>query len=157
MRGSGAGWPRRYFEVCRRRSCGDRSQGSTTSGGYGEDVLPLVTALDHVQVAAPPGGDDDARHFYGELLGLPELSKPDALRARGGVWFAVGAQQLHIGIEAGFAPARKAHPALRVSDLDTLAARLAAAGVAVAWDDAIPGVRRFHVSDPFGNRIELLG
>jgi catechol 2,3-dioxygenase-like lactoylglutathione lyase family enzyme len=116
----------------------------------------VLTGIDHVQLAAPPGCEADARAFYGELLGLDELPKPPALQARGGVWFACGAQQLHVGVEEPFAPARKAHPALAVDDLDALAARLAGAGVEVTWDDAIPGARRFYAADPFGNRLELL-
>jgi catechol 2,3-dioxygenase-like lactoylglutathione lyase family enzyme len=112
-----------------------------------------------VQVAAPVGSEDAARGFYGELLGLSELEKPEALRGRGGVWFACGAHQLHVGIAPDFSPATKAHPALRValSDLDQLAKRLGEAGVEVRWDDAIPGVRRFYVADPWGNRLELTG
>ncbi len=119
--------------------------------------MPIV-GLDHVQVAAPVGGEGDARRFYGDLLGLPELEKPEALRGRGGVWFACGDQQLHVGVAADFSPATKAHPALRVdhADLDPIAARLAAAGSAVRWDDAIPDTRRFYTADPWGNRIELL-
>lgn len=118
----------------------------------------IVTGLDHVQVAAPPGREADARRFYGELLGMDELEKPPALQARGGAWFAAGegGQQLHVGVEDPFAPARKAHPALRVADLDALAATLQAAGIPVTWDDAIPGLRRFYAEDPFGNRIELI-
>jgi catechol 2,3-dioxygenase-like lactoylglutathione lyase family enzyme len=114
--------------------------------------------LDHVQIAAPPGCEEAARRFFGELLGLPEIEKPEALRARGGVWFAVGSQQLHVGVESDFAPARKAHPAFRVpgAGLDPLAHRLADAGVAVNWDDALAGVRRFFCADPWGNRIEIL-
>jgi len=117
-----------------------------------------VLALDHVQLAAPPGCEDEARRFYGDLLGLPELPKPESLRARGGVWFAVGAQQLHIGVEEPFSPARKAHPALRVDpdSLDAMADRLRAAGVEPRWDEELPGVRRFYADDPWGNRIELL-
>jgi ribosomal protein S18 acetylase RimI-like enzyme len=114
----------------------------------------MIARLDHVQVAAPAGGEDAARAFYGELLGLPELPKPERLRARGGVWFAVGDQQLHVGIEEPFAPARKAHPALavpRASDLRALAAGLQSAGHAITWDGP-----RFYVQDPFGNRLELL-
>jgi catechol 2,3-dioxygenase-like lactoylglutathione lyase family enzyme len=107
-----------------------------------------------VQVAAPPGCEPAARRFYGELLGLPELEKPEPLRPRGGVWFAVGAQQLHVGVEEAFAPARKAHPALRADDLEALADRLAGAGHDVRWDDAVPG--RFFTEDPFGNRLELV-
>ena len=115
-----------------------------------------VVGLDHVQLAAPPGCEDAARAFYRDLLGLVEIPKPPALQDRGGVWFACGAQQLHLGVEEPFAPARKAHPALAVDDLDALAERLAGAGVEVTWDDAIPGVRRFYAADPFGNRLEFL-
>jgi catechol 2,3-dioxygenase-like lactoylglutathione lyase family enzyme len=116
----------------------------------------VVEGIDHVQLACPAGGEDSAREFYGGLLGLREIEKPEPLRARGGVWFECGgAQQLHLGVEEPFAPARKAHPALAVSsleDLETLAARLPS----VQWDDALPGYKRFYVSDPFGNRLELL-
>ena len=117
-----------------------------------------VVGLDHVQLAAPPGCEEEARAFYGGLIGLEEVAKPEPLRARGGAWFQAGAQQLHIGVEDAFAPARKAHPALRVRDdaLEALAARLTDAGVAVTWDDAIPGTRRFYAEDPWGNRLELL-
>jgi catechol 2,3-dioxygenase-like lactoylglutathione lyase family enzyme len=115
-----------------------------------------LNGIDHVQLAAPPGCEAGARAFYGELLGLEEIEKPPVLRARGGVWFQCGPQQLHLGIEEPFTPAQKAHPALAVDDLDALAARLRDAGVEVAWDDAIPGVRRFYAADPFGNRLELL-
>jgi catechol 2,3-dioxygenase-like lactoylglutathione lyase family enzyme len=118
----------------------------------------FVEGLDHVQVAAPPGCEPEARRFYGELLGLPELEKPPALRSRGGVWFSVGRSQLHVGVAEPFAPARKAHPALsvRAEALDALAARLLAGGMKVVWDDEIPGLRRFFSEDPWGNRVELL-
>ena len=118
-----------------------------------------IDGLDHVQVAAPPGCEPEARRFYGELLGLAELPKPEALAGRGGAWFACGAQQLHVGVADDFEPARKAHPALRVTDvaeLEGLAERLAYAGVAVRWDDELPGARRFYAEDPWGNRLELL-
>jgi catechol 2,3-dioxygenase-like lactoylglutathione lyase family enzyme len=114
-----------------------------------------VTGIDHVQVAAPAGCEPDARAFYGELLGLEELPKPEALAARGGCWFQAGAQELHIGVEDPFTPARKAHPGLVVADLDALAARLTEAGIDVVWDEAIPGTKRFHAADPFGNRLEF--
>ena len=88
--------------------------------------------------------------------GLKELEKPEALKARGGVWFRVGAQQLLVGVEEDFAPARKAHPAFTVSDYDELLGRLRAADVELAEDEAIPGVRRCFVADPWGNRLELV-
>jgi catechol 2,3-dioxygenase-like lactoylglutathione lyase family enzyme len=116
-----------------------------------------VTGIDHVQVAAPPGCEAEARAFYGTLLGLAELPKPDALAARGGCWFRAGSQELHVGVEEPFSPARKAHPGLVADDLDALAERLAAEGIAVEWDEAIAGTRRFHTADPFGNRLELRG
>jgi hypothetical protein len=92
------------------------------------------------------------------LLGLEELEKPEPLRSRGGAWFALGRGELHVGVEEPFAPARKAHPAVRVAstELDDLAERVGAAGAPVEWDDALPGVRRFYTADPWGNRLELL-
>jgi catechol 2,3-dioxygenase-like lactoylglutathione lyase family enzyme len=110
--------------------------------------------IDHVQVAAPPGCEPDARAFYGCVLDLEEIEKPARLRARGGVWFRLGdGQELHVGVDAGFTPARKAHPAFVVDDLDAVAARLGD----VEWDDALPGVRRFYAADPWGNRLEFIG
>ena len=121
--------------------------------------MPGRPQLDHLQIAAPPGCEAAVRAFYGDLLKLEELEKPDSLRTRGGVWFAVGDHQLHIGVEEPFAPARKAHPALRWESLTALqqvAERLAEAGAPVHWDADLPGVRRFFSSDPWGNRLELL-
>jgi catechol 2,3-dioxygenase-like lactoylglutathione lyase family enzyme len=115
----------------------------------------VVEGLDHVQLACPPGGEDEARRFYGGLLGLSEIEKPEPLRSRGGVWFECGAQQLHLGVEEPFAPARKAHPALLVGSvaaLEELASRLDS----VRWDADLPGATRFYAFDPFGNRIELI-
>ena len=112
----------------------------------------MIGGIDHVQVAAPPGCEEAAREFYGALIGLVEVEKPESLRGRGGVWF----EQLHVGVEEDFAPARKAHPAFAVLAYDELQARLRAAGVDIADDDALPGVRRFYTADPWGNRIELL-
>jgi extradiol dioxygenase family protein len=125
--------------------------------GYGARVQ--IVGLDHVQVAAPIGSESAARQFYGGLLGLHEMEKPEALHARGGVWFACGVHQLHVGVTRDFSPATKAHPALqvRLADLDQLARRLTAAGIAVHWDEVIPDTRRFYVADPWGNRIELIG
>ena len=116
-----------------------------------------ITGIDHVQVAAPRGCEPAARAFYGGLLGLDEIAKPEALRGRGGVWFQAGSQQLHVGVEEPFAPASKAHPAFVADDVDALGARLVAAGCDVEWDDALAGMRRFYVRDPFANRLEILG
>jgi catechol 2,3-dioxygenase-like lactoylglutathione lyase family enzyme len=117
-----------------------------------------VVGLDHVQVAAPRGCEVEARRFYGALLGLVEIEKPESLRGRGGVWFRCGEQQLHVGVEDGFVPARKAHPAIRVAagGLNALAESLRDAGEQVLWDEALAGVRRFYSEDPWGNRIEML-
>jgi catechol 2,3-dioxygenase-like lactoylglutathione lyase family enzyme len=100
----------------------------------------------------------EARRFFGDVLGLQEVEKPEPLRARGGVWFALGGQQLHIGVESEFAPALKAHPAFRVSGdaIDDLAARVIAAGHTVEWDESLPEIRRFFTADPWGNRLEIL-
>ncbi len=116
----------------------------------------MIEAIDHVQLAAPPNCEEAARDFFGGLLGFEELPKPESLRAHGGVWFRCGAQQLHIGVEADFAPARKAHPAFSVTGYDELRNRIFAAGVDVEDDDSIPGLRRCYVTDPWGNRIELV-
>jgi catechol 2,3-dioxygenase-like lactoylglutathione lyase family enzyme len=114
--------------------------------------------LDHVQIAAPPGCEDEARRFFGDLIGLPEVERPEPLRERGGVWFAVGDRQLHVGVEAGFTPAIKAHPAFSLpgADLDLLASRLEGSGAGVDWDQALPDVRRFYCRDPWGNRLEFI-
>ena len=114
-----------------------------------------VTGIDHVQVAAPAGCEAEARAFYGGLLGLDELPKPERLAARGGCWFRAGGQELHVGVEQPFAPARKAPPGLVAADLDELASRLGAAGIEVSYDDTIPDAKRFYAADPFGNRLEF--
>jgi catechol 2,3-dioxygenase-like lactoylglutathione lyase family enzyme len=115
-----------------------------------------LQGLDHVQIAAPPGCEAAARRFFGELLGLEELPKPEPLASRGGAWFRVGAHELHVGVEADFEAARKAHPAFAVDDVDELAARIESAGFDVRWDDELPGIRRFYAADPWGNRLEFL-
>ena len=123
--------------------------------------MTAVVGLHHVQLAAPPGCESGARAFYGGLLGLHEIDKPPLLAVRGGCWFEVGGGEVHIGVEDPFRPAAKAHPAFGVTSvaaLEKLAATLVAAGIEVRWaDDAeIPGQRRFHVTDPWGNRLELI-
>ena len=116
----------------------------------------MITGLDHVQVAMPRGAEDTARAFYGGLLHMTELPKPPALAGRGGCWFVSGAAVLHLGVEDSFAPARKAHPAFLVDDLDALQAALSQAGHdCVRADGEVPGIRRFHTRDCFGNRIEF--
>jgi catechol 2,3-dioxygenase-like lactoylglutathione lyase family enzyme len=114
-----------------------------------------ITGIDHVQVAAPAGCEGAARAFYAGLLGLEELLKPEPLRARGGCWFRAGAQELHVGVEDPFAPARKAHPGFVTADLDGLRARLQGVGIETHDDDSIPGSSRFFAADPFGNRLEF--
>jgi catechol 2,3-dioxygenase-like lactoylglutathione lyase family enzyme len=115
--------------------------------------------IDHVQIAAPPGAETPARRFFGELLGLAEVPKPDPLAARGGLWFQCGTQQIHIGIEKEFRPAKKAHVALRLRDeaaLDALRERMSAAGIATRVDREIEDVARFFADDPWGSRLEFV-
>ncbi|GGN16698.1 VOC family protein [Streptomyces fuscichromogenes] len=116
----------------------------------------MLAAVDHVQLAAPPGSEDALRAYYGDVLGMTEVPKPPALAARGGCWFEAGAVRLHLGVEEDFRPAKKAHPGLRVTGIDAFAARLAAHGAPVTWDDALPGHRRCYSEDPVGNRLEFL-
>ena len=115
-----------------------------------------IVGIHHVQLAAPAGSEDRLRWFYGAVLGLPEVAKPPVLAARGGVWFRSAHVELHLGVEEGFAPARKAHPGLLVDGLEDYVRRIESHGVAVEWDDSFPGYRRCYVADPHGNRIELM-
>ncbi len=114
------------------------------------------TGLHHAQLAIPPGGEALARRYYGEILGMTELGKPEVLAARGGCWFRGGVLELHLGVEKDFRPAAKAHPGILVENLDELAKRLEASGCDVEWDPHFPGHRRFYSHDLHGNRIELL-
>ncbi|MFF1747022.1 VOC family protein [Streptomyces mirabilis] len=116
----------------------------------------MLAAVDHVQLAAPPGSEDFLRGYYVEVLGMAEIPKPPVLAARGGCWFRAGAVQLHVGIEKDFRPAKKAHPGLRVTGIEAFAARLRAHEAEVTWDDNLPGYRRFYSEDPVGNRLEFL-
>jgi catechol 2,3-dioxygenase-like lactoylglutathione lyase family enzyme len=115
-----------------------------------------ITAIEHVQLAMPAGEEAKARAFYAGLLGIPEVPKPQHLARRGGAWFEGAGVKIHLGVEAEFRPARKAHPALLVEGLAALVERLRAAGVAVRDDEPLEGYERVYVSDPFGNRIELM-
>lgn len=115
-----------------------------------------VLGFDHVQVAIPRGQEDRARTFYSGLLGLKEIPKPASMAGRGGLWFECGQLQLHLGVEEPFAPARKAHPALRIRGYEELLAGMSAAGYDVRRDAGLPGVARAFVADPFGNRVELI-
>ena len=128
-------------------------------GGAGQERLRAVALLgvDHVQLAIPTGTEAAARAYWVDILGLVEIPKPAALALRGGAHFETsnGNTRVHVGIEDAFSPARKAHPAFQVADLDDLATRLSAAGYDVRWSDEIPGTRRFHTDDPFGNRLEF--
>ncbi len=116
----------------------------------------MLAAVDHVQLAAPPGSEHLLRGYYIDALGMTEIPKPPVPAARGGCWFQAGSVQLHLGIEKDFRPAKKAHPGLRVTDIEAYAARLAAHGAQVTWDDDLPGHLRFYSEDPVGNRLEFL-
>jgi|SRR5690606_1148817 len=112
--------------------------------------------LDHIQLAAPRGGEDQARAFYERLLGFQEVEKPENLKKRGGVWFSDGVIHIHIGIEEPFQPAKKAHPAFRVKNIEEMKKYLKSKEVAYQVDHDLPGANRFYLHDPFGNRLEFL-
>jgi catechol 2,3-dioxygenase-like lactoylglutathione lyase family enzyme len=116
----------------------------------------MITAIDHVQLAMPAGAEKDAVAFYEVILGLPRVPKPTDLAKRGGCWFESATVKVHLGVEQGFRPAHKAHPAFLVDNLDELADALAAAGHRPSRDEPLEGYDRIYVDDPFGNRIELL-
>ena len=116
-----------------------------------------ILGIDHVQLAMPAGGEEKAREFFITLLGFNEIPKPAELAKRGGAWFQIGSVQLHLGVEAEFRPARKAHPALVVDDLDEIIVKFQSAGIEVdTTQPPLDGYKRAHIFDPFGNRIELM-
>jgi len=115
-----------------------------------------ILELDHIQLAMPKGGEAQARGFYADLLGLAEVPKPADLALRGGCWFEQGSVKVHLGVETGFTPARKAHPAFLVRDLAHLANILEQAGHKTTDGSPLEGYKRKDTSDPFGNRIELM-
>jgi extradiol dioxygenase family protein len=112
--------------------------------------------LDHILLAMPAGEEQKARHFFTEILGMEEEAKPAPLNTRGGSWFKKDEVKIHVGGEENFRPQKKAHPALVVSNLDELAAKLVENNYPVKWDDALPECKRFFTEDPFGNRIEFI-
>lgn len=119
-------------------------------------MTEFLTGIDHIQIAAPPDAEEQAREFYGNLLGMEEIPKPENLQARGGCWFKCGAQEVHIGIQKDFTPAKKAHPGFTVHALEQLQSRLESAGYVISQEPPIAGRARFFTHDPFGNRIEFL-
>lgn len=116
----------------------------------------MTLALDHIQIAIPKADEAQCRAFWGDLIGLREITKPAALQTRGGLWFALAGSELHLGVEDPFLPALKAHPGFRATDITALAARFETAGHDMVWDTAIEGRKRFFTTDPFGNRLEFL-
>ena len=117
---------------------------------------PFGLRLHHVQLCIPAGAEPVCRAFWVGDLQFIELRKPPELAARGGLWIRAGELEIHLGVEAAFVPARKAHPGIVAGNLDALAERLVARGHEICWDDAFPGMRRFYVTDPVGNRLEFL-
>ncbi len=118
--------------------------------------MMLIKRIDHIQLAAPLGSEDEARSFFQGVLSLDEVEKPHELKKNGGVWFSNGHIHIHVGIEEPFLPAKKAHPAFEVSDIDALASHIIEKGVSIQEDNRLPGAKRFYVNDPFGNRLEFL-
>ena len=147
--------------ICERRAAweniGDGRWGRIAGNMSKDGGKVKILAIDHVQLAMPAGEEDKARTFYGGVLGLTEIAKPAELAKRGGVWFQSGAVALHLGVEADFRPARKAHPALVVDDLDAFLKACQDGGLETDTSQpALEGFKRGHVFDPFGNRIELM-
>jgi len=133
------------------------SENSVSAQGYGHaHPTSIGYGLHHVQLAIPAGSEDECRAFYVGILGMTELAKPPVLAARGGLWVRADDLEIHLGVEEDFRPARKAHPGIRVTDVDGLAKRLGEAGVEAVWDDNFPGHRRLYAFDNLGNRLEFL-
>ncbi|MFN2591118.1 MAG: dUTP diphosphatase [Actinomycetota bacterium] len=112
--------------------------------------------IHHVQLAMPPGRQDEAEAFYAGVLGLERVAKPAELAGRGGCWFRASGVELHLGVDDDFRPAKKAHPALVVDDLVQMRQRLQGSGVQTQDDVPLNGRQRFHTFDPFGNRLEII-
>ena len=139
-------------------SCEEDRLADTDAGPAKEGLVTeqIVIGLDHVQLAMPPDQEDGAERFYGGILGFDVVPKPAHLAVRGGCWFESHSVKVHLGVEADFTPARKAHPAFVVSNLRKLEDRFNAAGVTIVWDTQISGFERFYAADPFGNRLEFM-
>ncbi|MEH6527933.1 MAG: VOC family protein [Sneathiella sp.] len=116
----------------------------------------VLLKIDHIQLAMPVGEEESALRFYSDALGMTEVPKPENLAKRGGCWFQTGDVRVHLGVQIDFKPATKAHPAFEVDDFDALCERLDAAGFQCNDDEPLIGFRRTNVSDPFGNRLELM-
>ena len=116
----------------------------------------IFKAIHHIQLAAPKGCEEEARRFFNGILGFEEIQKPENLKKRGGVWFGFGSYQIHIGVEEPFSPARKAHPAFEVENIQELKQHLINKHIEIIEDNDLPGATRFYMHDPFGNRIEML-
>ena len=117
--------------------------------------MPILN-LDHLQVAIPTGGEEAARSFYIGILGFSEQSKPASMAGRNSIWLTAGPVNLHLGIEADFHTAKRAHPAFTVNNLDEIVSACERAGLVTKPDTPVGNFRRTHVFDPFGNRIELM-
>jgi len=121
-----------------------------------KDMTFTFKAIDHIQLAAPKGCEEEARRFFNGILGFEEIEKPETLKKNGGVWFGYGNIQIHVGVEDPFSPAKKAHPAFEVENIEELKQHLLENNIKIIEDNNLPGANRFYVSDPFGNRIEVL-
>jgi catechol 2,3-dioxygenase-like lactoylglutathione lyase family enzyme len=119
-------------------------------------MAAIELSLHHIQLAIPPGSEDSCREFYIGIIGMTEIAKPAELVANGGLWLQSGGLQIHLGVEADFIPAKKAHPGILVEGLDDLVATLASHDIKIMWDDKFPGYRRFYTFDTIGNRLEFL-
>lgn len=124
--------------------------------GWVKQMSYQLKKIDHVLLAAPRGCEEEARKFYVDILGFEEEEKPDTLKPNGGIWFKKGDIHLHIGIEEPFTPAKKAHPAFEIKNIDALKSRFIEKGMEIIDDDKLIGASRFFTFDPFGNRLEFL-
>ena len=150
---------RRFHALVERYPRSQRAQGFLDAWGLApaeDELTGAITAIDHVQLAMPPGREAEAEAFYAGILGIPRVPKPPELAKRGGCWFERDGLRVHLGVEDGFRPARKAHPALAVRGLRDVASRLREAGCSVRPGEGVDGLDQAYVDDPFGNRIELI-